>query len=84
MTDLALEHSAQRLLLALLEFMDELRQSRASGPGVHPEPMQCGACAPTEPLQAVGRMLPAQPEYAPILPQHLPIRCSAGTEGQLL
>lgn len=73
----AIEQSAERLLLALLEFLAALKQSPASVHGVHPAPSQCGACEPAAPLQAVGRWLPQQREYAPAQREHLPVWCSA-------
>lgn len=80
----AIEQAAERLLLALLEFLAALKQSPASVHGVHPAPMQCGAFEPAAPLQAVGRWLPPQPEYAPAQREHLPVRCSVDVEGHRL
>ena len=76
----ALEQSAHRLVLALLDFMAALKQNPASVRGVHPAPTQCGACEPAAPLQAVGHWLPQQREYAPAQREHLPVRCSANAE----
>ena len=73
----AIEQSAERLLLALLEFLAALKQSPASVHGVHPAPMQCDARVSTTPPQAVGQMLTPAPEYAPAQREHLPVWCSA-------
>lgn len=77
----AIEQSAERLVLALLEFLAALKQSPALVHGVHPVPTQCGACEPAVPLQASGHWLPRQREYAPAPREHLPVRCSVDAEG---
>lgn len=80
----ALEQSAHRLVLALLDFMAALKQSPASAHGAHPTPTQCDVRAPAAPLQAVGHWIPQQHEYEVTQREHLPVRCSADAEGHRL